>query len=772
MSIEEKIDQLIWIGEDNTIIPTSQFASSLIISKASSPYSLIQKPYAIDYLSTLGEPFLKDELKDLLVHQPSLDLVLMETPDSVWKYRNHKRIDAAIRGHFEIVSHANRLTKSKLEIVFLEKFESLYPIAAKLDVKWKKKKWQPNLVIGEVKNGFDPELFLRKGGDIAIVNRENYAVIRNSLIDFYYGGKKNKKIIDLCVKRSLRVVNQLKTQKQQSHTQTAGASFFRYENSTESIVAHDPNATLPLKLSTYSKVLVVGETWMHRLVERYIESDFIDQEKEALGNIDTYDFVITFSRRDFERTLPHAPKQVVLCAQGPFSMIKPLIDDQSFLWSADTSTMVTDVMIQCLFGALSAKGKMPITAIESVKPALMTKGFTYLPVEEKQRSRLMIRIDSVLGQSIKERDTPGVRLFCSINRNVVLNESYGFLTYDSLHAVSEKTLFDLASLTKVLVTTLLMMKADEEGVIDLDRNLGDYLPELIGTDKEYIRLEKILLHESQLHSYVGLWRLLLEDRQLLDTAWKEGYYHISDSVYAHPLSRNLWVKGLVESRLRTNLYESRYLYSDLGFMFLQLVLERVYNRSLDELYKDKISAPLGLRRIFYNPLSYATKSQIAPTSFDEYLRDEMLWGWVHDRNAAMAGGVAGHAGLFGTAKDVARIGQMVLNEGDFNGQKLLQRNIVRYYTDYRNGSSRRGYGWDKPDLDKGKENVSIYSSPHTFGHSGFTGTCLWVDPEYNLVFVFLSNRIHPDENNRQLIEKNVRSRILDIIYEELLIDTN
>jgi CubicO group peptidase (beta-lactamase class C family) len=212
-----------------------------------------------------------------------------------------------------------------------------------------------------------------------------------------------------------------------------------------------------------------------------------------------------------------------------------------------------------------------------------------------------------------------------------------------------------------------------------------------------------------------------------------------------------------------------YLYSDLGFYFLGELVPRLSGKPLNQFAREKFFEPLGMINTSFVPLNHFEKERIVPTENDKAFRKQLLHGWVHDPGAAMMGGVAGHAGLFSNAVDLAKIMQMFLNNGNYGGKEYLKASTVELFTKRYNGSNRRGLGFDKPEPDTSKVSpASRLASPSSFGHSGFTGTLAWADPETGIIYVFLSNRVHPDQYNKKLIEDNYRTRIQDIVYRSII----
>jgi len=357
------------------------------------------------------------------------------------------------------------------------------------------------------------------------------------------------------------------------------------------------------------------------------------------------------------------------------------------------------------------------------------------------------RIDSIVHSAIDTHATPGCQIAVMHNGRLVLNRAYGHLTYDSLSEnVSTSTLFDLASLTKVCATTLAVMKLVDEDKISINDRLSRYLPYLIGTDKEDITLKEALSHCAGLKAFDALWQ--------------------------QTSNRDSILMLIAQSKLNAN---KSYCYSDFGFMLLADMVERVSGESLDAYVNRHFYQPMGLRNTLFNPMKAGdgaegyVRAEIAPTEQDSTRADHLgfIWGSVHDPNAYAMGGVSGHAGLFSTAAEVARLMQMVLDGGELDGHRYLSRKTVETFTSrhFAKQGNRRALGFDKPLLNGGPNGPTCAeASQQSFGHTGFTGTMVWVDPDYNLVYVFLSNRVHPSSTPNKLAQMNIRTDILSTIY--------
>ncbi len=358
------------------------------------------------------------------------------------------------------------------------------------------------------------------------------------------------------------------------------------------------------------------------------------------------------------------------------------------------------------------------------------------------------RIDSVVNAAIAAKAMPGCQIVVLHKGRMILNRAYGQISYDEgFSEVDTQTLYDLASLTKVCATTLAVMKLVDMGKLKIDDRLSKYLPYLKGTDKENITIKQAMSHCARLKAFDSYWQKA------------SGYDTILRLVAATP-----------------RLKKEGYVYSDLGFMLLSDVVKRVSGKTLDRFVDEQFYKPMGLKFTLFNPMKKGdgaegfVRAEIAPTEKDSLRADYKgyIWGNVHDPNAFAMGGVSGHAGLFSNAKEVAQIMQMLLDGGVYKGHRYLKQKTVETFTKrhYGKQGNRRALGFDK-QLFKPSDNAQVCkdASQASFGHTGFTGTMVWVDPEYDLVYVFLSNRVHPTATPNLLAQMNVRTDIQSILYQ-------
>jgi CubicO group peptidase (beta-lactamase class C family) len=346
------------------------------------------------------------------------------------------------------------------------------------------------------------------------------------------------------------------------------------------------------------------------------------------------------------------------------------------------------------------------------------------------------RIDSIVNAGIAAHAMPGCQVVVMHKGRVVLDRCYGHLTYDEgAPAVDDATVYDLASLTKPCATTLAMMKLVEDGKIAITDRLSTYLPYLNGTNKEGITIREVMSHCARLKAFDSYWQQTTDRDSLLRL------------VAASPLNT-----------------KSGYLYSDLGFMLLSDMVMKVTGQSLDQYVYDNFYGPMGLTSTCFNP----TSKTIAPTEVDS-LRG-LITGTVHDPNAYAMGGVSGHAGLFSNAREVALLMQMLLNGGELNGHRYLKEKTVATFTSrhFAKQNNRRALGFDKQLFTpSASAQTCPEASQASYGHTGFTGTMLWVDPDYSLVYVFLSNRVHPSATPNRLAQMNTRTQIQSLLYNDI-----
>jgi CubicO group peptidase (beta-lactamase class C family) len=358
---------------------------------------------------------------------------------------------------------------------------------------------------------------------------------------------------------------------------------------------------------------------------------------------------------------------------------------------------------------------------------------------------------------------------------IIYHKAFGNYEYSpSSPAMNTESIFDLASVTKISATTVSIMKLYDEGKIKLEGKLKDYLPYTKNTNKEDLKIEDILLHQAGLVPFITFYKETIDpttgnvNPMVYAPKPQKGYgVRVAENIYMRDDWQDTMMLRILKSPLGP---KNKYVYSDNDFIFLGKIVEEVTGMSLDEYVQKTFYNKIGMYSTGFKPLSRFPVDKIVPTETDAYFRKQTTRGDVHDEGASMFGGVAGHAGLFSNAYDLALLYQMLLNGGEINGQRYLKPGTIKLFTDYNSKISRRGLGFDKPEKDNAirKEPYpSLLASPATFGHTGFTGTCVWVDPANDLVYIFLSNRVYPTRDNNKLGQMLIRGKIQDAIYTAL-----
>ncbi len=424
-------------------------------------------------------------------------------------------------------------------------------------------------------------------------------------------------------------------------------------------------------------------------------------------------------------------------------------------------------------GKMDVSNKYTRTTPQLESPKNTIKDVIEQPSESIEPSKKynFSKIDQMISGYINRGVFPGCQVLVAKGGRVVHYKSYGHHTYVGLQPVKNNDVYDIASVTKITATTLAIMKLYEEGKIDLDANLGQYLPMTRNTNKQNISLRRLLLHEAGLVAWIPFYKECMNE----DNTYKpETLVNYKAPAYPIPVANNLYIHKDYPQKIWQEILDSevgarRYRYSDLDFLFLQKVVEAVSGQSIDQYVDQNFYKPLGLTRIGYSPKvkHWISPTSIVPTEKDDYFRMQLIDGYVHDQCAAMLGGVAGHAGLFSDASSMFVILQMLLNGGEFSGKKYLNKSTIDLFTKKSSHISRRGLGFDKPERQKSGGPTGDICSASTFGHQGFTGTCVWADPKDDVVFIFLSNRVYPTAENKLIGRLDVRTKLQDECYKIL-----
>jgi beta-glucosidase-like glycosyl hydrolase/CubicO group peptidase (beta-lactamase class C family) len=500
-------------------------------------------------------------------------------------------------------------------------------------------------------------------------------------------------------------------------------------------------------------------------------------------------YKISKSTDIFIQTIAMQSKVLLTVFANPYSLNSFLFTDNfdGLLLAYQNSDLAQDFAAQSIFGGISIDGKTPVqTNHFKINSGLNTLAFRMSYVNSYDiniDSKLDYSIDSIIKNAIDNKAFPGCQVFIAKGDQVFLNKSYGFHTYDKKIKVSKSDVYDLASITKIASTIPSLMKLVDENRFSLQANLGYYL-NIQNSNKHQLLIKDILAHQAGLQSWIPFYKKTLYKDSILNTfSLRDNLYskfrslefpiEVADSVFLHFSYPDSIFNQIIESDL---LLENEYVYSDLGYYLLKPVIENISKLSLEDYTNFNFYKKLGMENLGYLPRKRLSLSRIIPTENDFIFRGQLIKGYVHDMGAAMFGGVGAHAGLFSNANDLAKLMRMFLNNGVYADQRFLSKNVIQRFTDcqFCELDNRRGAGFDKPALEHQEGGPTCKCvSKLSFGHSGFTGTLAWADPETQIIYIFLSNRIYPDASNKKLLEMNVRTDIMDLIfkYNKLSVDS-
>ena len=491
-------------------------------------------------------------------------------------------------------------------------------------------------------------------------------------------------------------------------------------------------------------------------------------------------FGITKEALNLIKLIDGKTKMVLTYFGNPYGLkyIENAREIESLLIAYHDDDLTQNLAAQAIFGANDIKGILPISATEIYKSGegINRKAigrFQYgEPEEVGIETGWLQQIDSIALEGINDSAYPGCQVLVAKAGKVIYRKNFGHHTYDEKIKVKDDDIYDLASITKVAATTFSIMKLVDEGKVDLDYSLCDYLPEYTDTSENLygdIKLRHMLSHQAGLVPWIPFYTKTLVKGQPMYNYYSlmqsETYpFEVADKLYMHKDYKEQIISEIVNTPLRD---EKGYKYSDLGYYFLQRIIEKQTGMSLDEYAYESFYKPMGLATAGYLPLKSFEKERLIPTEDDKLFRRQLIHGHTHDPGAAMIGGVGGHAGLFSNSNDLAKIMQCFLTMGEYGGRRYLSEKTVKEFTkcQFCKDDNRRGAGFDKPVRGGNGGPTCSCVSYESFGHSGFTGTLAWADPAEEVVYIFLSNRVYPDASNRKLVEMDIRTRIMEVIYD-------
>ncbi|WP_085535343.1 glycoside hydrolase family 3 N-terminal domain-containing protein [Massilibacteroides vaginae] len=486
------------------------------------------------------------------------------------------------------------------------------------------------------------------------------------------------------------------------------------------------------------------------------------------------------------------------------SYTKSIQNAHSVLMAYESTPLAQEYAAQLIFGGIEAKGKLPVTIpdLYIAGTGLFTKKtrLGYHEAEEVGLNQVRLDvIDKIVKEGLDEKAFPGCQVLVAKDGMIVYNKSFGYQDSTLDYPVTETTVYDIASMSKAAGTLLAVMKAYDEKKFTLNSKISEFIPQLKESNKKDLTIKELLFHQSGMipsinfylsaidkESYTGsLYSatknathpvqfdsrtyvrndFLYLPSMVSSTSKPEFTTEVAKNFFVHDSFKDTIIQTIKDSKLSTR---GKYVYSCVNFMLLKMITEKTTGIAMDNYLSTGFYKRLGTRYTYYNPLHHMDTTRIAPTENDGFVRRQLVRGYVHDEAAAFQGGVSGNAGLFSTANDIAKISQMLLGQGMYGDERYLSAETSRLFTGSKSPNSRRGLGFDKPLIGNARLSpCGVLAPASVYGHTGFTGTCFWIDPSNNLIYVFLSNRVFPTRANTKFGQLDIRTRIQDAIYKAI-----
>tara|TARA_A100001234_G_scaffold177801_1_gene159747 strand:- start:843 stop:3755 length:2913 start_codon:yes stop_codon:yes gene_type:complete len=488
-----------------------------------------------------------------------------------------------------------------------------------------------------------------------------------------------------------------------------------------------------------------------------------------------------FSIKEIEmlKIIEKHQKKILISFTNPYMLTQLNLKlYNSIIISYQNNPEFQKITAQQVFGAKELNGSLPVSINSNFKEGdgIFLDNINILSYDSPESVGLDIKklskIDSIINYAIEKEMTPGAQILVAKNSKIIYDKSFGKLRYNKVSKTDNNTIYDLASLTKILVTTPIVINLVDRGVISLNTRLEEIISRYKTSNKSKISIKELLSGHAGLQAWIPFYKLTLDN----DNKPSSEYYTFKETEFNKlEVSSNLYLRTDYIDTIRnvirdSDLLKEKYKYSDLSYLIIQEFIEDHYGKNLDQIIDDLLFSKLGVD-LTYNPYQKYNTKNIAPTEIDEYFRFREINGYVHDMSAAMFGGVSAHAGLFGNTNNVAKVMQMYLQGGNYANQQILNTETINlfnicYYCDENN---RRGVGFDKPQLEDEGPTCNCVSMK-SFGHSGWTGTFAWADPEHELIYIFLSNRSYPGgetASESKLVKENIRSKIQEVIYSSI-----
>lgn len=499
------------------------------------------------------------------------------------------------------------------------------------------------------------------------------------------------------------------------------------------------------------------------------QNDLVVVSLNGMSRFASKNYGISASTTRFIHALQQRTTVILTLFGSPYSL-KYFEGIKNILVAYEDNEATQLAAANAILGGIACTGRLPISASEKFRAGTGIISDTILrlqiasPEEAGIKTEDLNEMNETVLNGMLAHAFPGCQIVVVKDNKLIWNKASGNMTYEN-QKVKTTDLYDWASISKVAGTTLAVMKLYDEKKLDLHKTVGDYLPLDNNATIKSLKISDILTHQAGLKAYIEFFR------NTIDSNFTTYYRNTPEAGFSTPVAENLFIRNDYKDTMWRIMYTSPvnpkqgYVYSDIDFYILQKIVEQISGQNLDDYVTQNFYQPMGLMRTLYKPYERFNTSRIAPTEDDHLFRKQQIRGYVHDPGAAMYGGIAGHAGLFGNAVDLAQIAQLLLNKGNYNGKQFFSEETVELFTKQYSQKSRRGLGFDKPETNENKVSPCSANTPlSTFGHTGFTGTCIWADPTNKLTYIFLSNRVFPDAGNLKLSKMNTRIELQRVIY--------
>lgn len=510
------------------------------------------------------------------------------------------------------------------------------------------------------------------------------------------------------------------------------------------------------------------------------DSDYVIVGIHEMSKYSSKDFGIDKRNLAFLQALEKEKKVIIVLFGSPYAL-KFFDDFSNVIVAYESDDMAQEVATEAIFGAISIKGKLPISASDKFKygtgmyrNSLGRLGYS-VPERVGMNSKTLSGIDTIVEEMIRKKAAPGCQVIAAKDGRIVFEKSYGHFTYSKKRKVQNSDIYDVASVTKICASTISLMKLYDDNKFDLNAPIDRYIPEADTCNKGDVSVRLALAHHARLAGWIPFYKKTVSESRRNPVPLDKYYSKTLKTNFTIPVADSLFLRTDYRDSIWSRIYVSelkpkkRYKYSDLAFYFMHKTIKNLNGKPINLYADETFYSPLGLRKTGYLPLEKHKKSTIAPSENDTYFRKQKIQGHVHDMGAAMLGGVSGHAGLFSNAKELAIIYQMLLNGGNYGGQQYIKPETIKLFTTRYDESTRRGLGFDMKELDSNRTlNMSELASENTYGHLGFTGIAAFADPDENLIYIFISNRTYPDMNNYRFGKGEYRPRVQSQIYKSLI----